>query len=160
MRQGVSGASRDPASRFVLGFTGTQHGLTWAQRRALREVIRLLKDRRGYRVVGLHGDCVGGDADFDSFCWEASAQTECRPCTIESKRAYTRATAIAPPMPPLERNREIVADADMMVACPKEQEMILRSGTWATIRAALKAKKPLLIIFPDGSRSKKNYVQK
>jgi hypothetical protein len=50
----------------------------------------------------------------------------------------------------LERNTEIVKACDVLIATPKEQDEVLRSGTWATIRRARKYDKKLAVIFPDG----------
>ena len=53
-----------------------------------------------------------------------------------------------PERPALERNKEIVDKCFKLLATPKEHSMTLRSGTWATIRYAWKAKKSCLIIPP------------
>jgi len=51
---------------------------------------------------------------------------------------------------PLERNSDIVADSDLLLATPRFYEEELRSGTWATVRRARKANKPLIIVWPNG----------
>lgn len=140
----------------VVGFTGTRSGCTPIQRAVLQQHIQGFVCRfGGVGLIGLHGDCIGADAEFDSVCRQHSMDgmsVECRPCTYENMRAQTGAREIAPPMPPMERNRWIVADADVMVACPPNKDEIKHgSGTWATIRFTRKAGKPLYIIFPDGA---------
>lgn len=51
----------------------------------------------------------------------------------------------------LPRDHDIVDESDDMVATPYEFQEMLRSGTWATIRYAVKARKWVTIIYPDGS---------
>ena len=53
----------------------------------------------------------------------------------------------------------IVADADVMLACPPNYEEIKRgSGTWATIKFARKSGKPLAIVYPDGGFMVENWT--
>lgn len=137
----------------IVGFTGTRNGMTHEQivgvLRFLHELTLspMVKDP----IVALHGDCVGADADFDALCRGLGIKTTCRPCEFRSMRANTAAEQIAEPVAPMARNRAIVADADVMVACPPNKERIAKgSGTWATIGFSQKAKKPLLIVYPDG----------
>lgn len=143
----------------TIGFTGARVGCTPAQKMELYRLIQgFVCQFGGSNTTGLHGDCVGADAEFHEICRKPSMdgmKVECRPCTYNDLRAKTDATEIAPPVPPMERNRMIVADADIMVAIPPNFEEIKRgSGTWATIGFTRRANKPLYIIFPDGSVSK------
>jgi len=55
------------------------------------------------------------------------------------------------PKPPLVRNRDIVDECDLLVACPGSDHEELRSGTWACIRYARKVKRKTIIIWPDGT---------
>lgn len=50
-------------------------------------------------------------------------------------------------------NRDIVAETDELIATPKGFQEERRSGTWATVRYALKARKPVTVIWPDGAAS-------
>ena len=63
---------------------------------------------------------------------------------------------ILDPRPYLARNRDIVDASDLMLACPAEQQEVLRSGTWATIRYALKRDKHLIVIHPNGAAVEHN----
>ena len=95
------------------------------------------------------------DAEFNDLCLERHIHTETRPCTIEGMRAHATAKQIAEPKAPMQRNRDIVADADVMIACPPNYVEIKRgSGTWATIKFTRRAKKPLYIVFPNGKIQK------
>lgn len=66
--------------------------------------------------------------------------------------------------PALERNRDIVDASGVLVAAPREQldgewhkrkpMGVLRSGTWATVRYAVEAGKPVWFAWPDGTFEK------
>lgn len=47
---------------------------------------------------------------------------------------------------PLARNRRIVAAVDVLIAAPETDREELRSGTWATIRYARAAGKPVVML--------------
>jgi predicted Rossmann fold nucleotide-binding protein DprA/Smf involved in DNA uptake len=55
----------------------------------------------------------------------------------------------------LARNREIVAACDVLVATPATEREVLRSGTWATVRYARQAGKPVLLLPPNGGATVK-----
>jgi len=99
---------------------------------------------------GLHGDCIGADADFNTVCISLNLKTWIRPCTLKDLRAYCDGEVIADPVKPMKRNQAIVTQSTVMVACPPNDKELKRSGTWATIRMARRAKKPLYILFPGG----------
>ena len=102
--------------------------------------------------VGLHGDCLGADEDFNAILTEQGIHRTCRPCTDVRYRAGTDAAILADPVRPMQRNREIVASADAMIACPPNWKRIKSgSGTWATIGFTERAGKMLYIVFPDGT---------
>jgi hypothetical protein len=131
---------------YTVGFTGTRVGLSEHQRLKVQWLIKS-HDRV---VRGLHGDCVGADAEFDQICKDLGFETACLPCTFDNMRAGC-ATAIAEPKPPMQRNRDIVASADVVIACPPNRQRIKRgSGTWATIGFAERAAKPLYVVYPEG----------
>jgi hypothetical protein len=113
--------------------------------------ILLTSTKASIDHIGLHGDCVGADADFNKLCLDFKLETWCRPCTITSMRAFTKSTPIADPAPPLVRNREIVKQCTFLIACPSTFTEEVRSGTWATVRYAREAEKTIYIVFPDGS---------
>lgn len=47
---------------------------------------------------------------------------------------------------PLKRDRKIVAIVDVLIAAPKTDKEVLRSGTWATIRYARKKSIPIITL--------------
>jgi hypothetical protein len=141
------------AGPFIVGFTGPRKGMSKVQKkmvsRAVEACIFRVKSVKG--VIGLHGDCVGGDEEFDEICKrDHLLETVCMPCTFDNLRAYCT-KAIAEPVAPMQRNRNIVEKAHAMVAAPPTREEIRRgSGTWATIKFTRRAEKTLYLCFPDG----------
>ncbi len=130
-----------------IGFTGTQNGLTLSQRISLRNLLQRLGP-----VEFHHGDCIGADASAHAML----APTKCRiiihPSTNEKKRAHCNGpnARILPAKPPLQRNPDIFALANLLIACPKNDFEEVRSGTWATARGAVEKKVPVTVVWPDG----------
>ncbi len=97
------------------------------------------------------GDCIGADAQAAFLAREVGFRIICHPPTNESKRAFFPSDETWPAAPYLDRNKTIVNRSREMIATPGEFEEQLRSGTWSTIRYARKTRKPVSIVFPDGS---------
>lgn len=133
-----------------IGFTGTQRGLTETQLKALQMYLLKIDPRP---VEAHHGDCVGADSEFHAQAVDMGIPVVLHPATgVGMKRAFNddaHASHVA--KAPLVRNHDIVNSCDVLIACPGEMQEVLRSGTWATIRYALKRRKHVAIIFPDGS---------
>ncbi len=132
-----------------ISFTGTQAGMTHAQRATFYVVLA--------RVTGAgdwihHGDCIGSDAQAHDAAIEYALNVHIHPCTIPAKRAWCQgASLMSIALPPLDRNRMMVDDCAELIATPRLMVEELRSGTWATIRYARKCRKPVHIIWPDGT---------
>ena len=137
----------------IFGFTGTRKGLTGLQVKELRSFLL------GEHVQELHhGGCVGADADVHKLI-KKDVRLRYIPIHLHPgldragnspMRASLHAEEQYPPLPYLERNRVIVDMSDYLIACPGGPSEELRSGTWATVRYALKKAKPVAIIYPDG----------
>ncbi len=112
---------------------------------------RLVEGHASRGLCGLHGDCVGADADFDAICKRRAIAVRIRPADVPGMRAGCDSEAIAEPRPPLVRNREIVADSELLIACPRTREEVLRSGVWATIRAMRRRGGAIYLVAPDGT---------
>lgn len=135
----------------VIGFTGTRAGVTPAQARTLERLLAELAERHpGRALCGVHGDCLGADADFDAICKRRSIPVKIRPASVPGMRAGCDSEALAAPKPPLVRNREIVADSELLIACPRTRDEVLRSGVWATIRAMRRKGGTVYLIVPEG----------
>ena len=143
---------------YILGFTGTRDGMTPEQRDSATSFIARLMvgcSEAEMAFEGLHGDCVGADADFHQICRDEGVEggaMKQRPCTFSGMRAHTDALEISKPEKPMARNQKIVDDCDALLACPPTDFEIERgSGTWATIRMGRKANRQVVIVYPDGS---------
>jgi hypothetical protein len=144
-------------------FTGTRRGLTAAQRETLR---RILTSPR-LRIVRLtHGGAIGADAEVHEIAlaltpadlpWLPGGRLEVwlRPSDRADQSApCLGAGRVFPARPPLERNRDIVADSGLLIACPAERVEQARGGTWSTIRHARESgRADVLAVWPDGSTS-------
>lgn len=134
-----------------IGFTGTQVGANIFQIATLQDFLA-----RQPNFVGRHGVCVGADMAFDYSARAALnfEHMELHPCNLLDKRCQVPQAprdVWHPSLGPLQRNEIIVAKSDFLVAAPKEDHMILRSGTWTTVRYALKAGKKVHVILPNGA---------
>lgn len=132
-----------------IGFTGTQIGLTDFQLNSLIEIVSGLDD-----ITESHeGDCIGADEEFVAVCRAIIPDTiiHCHPPSKADKQAFAEYDIMHNKYEFLVRNRHIVRESDLMIACPKWTKEILRSGTWATVRFARKQGKPIVIIWPDGT---------
>lgn len=123
----------------TIGFTGTRQGLSRAQARQLQYVLALLRhaDRAVDRkTVFVDGDCPEGGADQ-----EARELAVALGCDALPKPPSNRSAAAM-----LNRDREIARECHVLIAAPLTDEEQLRSGTWATVRYARKAEKPVVML--------------
>ncbi len=118
-----------------IGFTGTREGMTDRQKDEFRRVLNL-------HIIGEtenefhHGDCIGADYDAAKIAFELGCQLVSHPPTNDSKRAFITSHVVLPAKPYIARNHDIVNQTERMIASPKENDEVIRSGTWATIRYA------------------------
>ena len=139
-----------------LGFTATRKGCTSAQLKSAAEVLERLRPS----LVN-QGCCLGGDAELTQLLVMKIADESLPECTVvghpstnkgmTSEVALTLCDEVHQPLPPLERNGNIVANSEALLACPETAEEVVRSGTWATIRKARKHGLPIYLILPDGT---------
>ena len=103
---------------------------------ALESVRVELIDRKPQHVV--HGDCVGSDEQFHEIALQLGIPIVIRPCDLIQFRANCEGAIFRHKIrPPLWRNHDIVDDCTILIAAPDGPER-LRSGTWATVRYAIK----------------------
>lgn len=140
------------------GFTGTRKGMTEPQRAIFREALRwkmLFFPADGNFLF--HGCCIGSDVEANDIAAELGYKTIGLPGPDGSSTRRECALWMQRPAKPfLERDRDIVDESHHIFATPAEMVMMPQGGTWYTIRYALKRKKNLTIILPDGSIE--NYV--
>lgn len=132
-----------------IGFTGTQKGMTKEQKEEFSKYIL------GVDITEFHhGDCIGADEEAHKIVNDAfeSVVIITHPPIEDKKRSFVYGVTARKAKPYLERNKDIVNETDMLIACPKSDKEELRSGTWSTIRYAKMMGKRMIIIYPDGSK--------
>ena len=144
----------------IIGFTGTQVGMTPQQKQWFETYLGFFKCTE-FR----HGDCIGADTDAHELSLKHVSRIVIHPPVYASKRSFCDKKTkvgvtieVLPEKPYIDRNHDIV-DASEMIATPKEYSEQLRSGTWATVRYAKKSKKPLMVIYPDGTTKSSHLEQ-
>lgn len=130
-----------------VGFTGTQRGMTDRQLSKVDSMLRALAAPAPIDEFH-HGDCIGADEQFHQAVNDPE-RTFIHPPEDNSKRAWCHSCHILKPKPYLERNHDIVDSVDVLIATPKTNYEELRSGTWATIRYAMKKDKKVMVIYPN-----------
>ena len=136
-------------SELHVGFTGTEHGITQAQRHRTRAWMRAYAAAN--EVVGHHGDCIEGDVEFHRICQEEGIPVDIHPPSNPAKRAFCgNFRRRYPEKPYLARNRDIALCSSVVIACPREAQEVVRSGVWATVRAAVGLGRDVVIFPPDG----------
>ena len=135
--------------KHIVGFTGTQSGMVPEQKRQFKEILQIF-----HPITEFHpGDCIGADSDAHQIVHEQEIPIVLHPPTNKTKRAFCLTSTIIKELSPksyLERNQDIVDACSVLIATPEGDCEEIRSGTWATIRRARKAGKPIYIIWPDG----------
>lgn len=134
----LESAGKKPPMR--VAFTGTREGMTPEQKKQLRILLKKLKP-----ICLIHGGCCGADNEADQIACDLSIQRIIFPSIAKTRiqdsvfrNRNGACCSIAPPDEPLKRDTKIVKAADHLIACPKTPEMIVRSGTWATVRRGVR----------------------
>lgn len=131
----------------IVGFTGSSKIITARQEKSLGVVLDQYYNAKQAR----HGDCIVGDSVFHDACLTRHIPVVIHPPSNSSKRAYCKgAVEVLAEKDYLERNRDIVDESTMLIAMPDSFVERIRSGSWYTIRYALKVHKMVCIIYPDG----------
>ena len=136
-----------------IGFTGTQVGMTKAQQ---EEVERLLYQYRQHDSEFHHGDCIGADAQAHEIARRLGYCIVIHPSVNSTKRSFCVGDEERARMDYVSRNHQIVDETTFLIAAPQtELERLrrdrLRSGTWATIRYAVKHNHRVILVLPDGT---------
>lgn len=137
-----------------IGFTGTSLGASRDQlavgRRLLNEEYEL-----GARIFR-HGCCVGADEEFARIARETGYEIvgyPGRPVGDPMRSTFRNDYEFLVPTgrnPELKRNRRIVASSSRLLAAPRGDREVVRSGTWSTVRYARKTGVPVDLIGRDG----------
>jgi len=158
-----------------LGFTGTKYGISKFQEESFIKVLEALYE---YTECFSHGDCVGADKRAHQIVLRLPINIHIFPPNKRIYKAFTFESSpglcLVNPLTSsediiavkkclngvdiflhkaddyLSRDRSIVRNSDVLVACPGQNSEQIRSGTWYTIRQARKRKIPIYKIFPMG----------
>ncbi len=122
-----------------IGFTGTQKGMNNFQKDTLKGILS------NYCGEFHHGDCIGADTEAHEIACELGFKIIIHPPVNKKKRAFCEGVLLKE-KPYLQRNKEIVNSVDLLIAEPRQIHEVIRSGTWATIRYAVKKGKNVYII--------------
>ena len=142
----------------IIGISGTRKGLTEAQSISIIQYLTSLRSQHEYLELH-HGDCIGADENVHIVCIENKLVNKIiiHPPTNSSLRAYTEnitandiTIEVTEDKDYLERNKDIVNMATIIIVCPKNADEELRSGTWSVYRTAKKQNKTIGLITPDG----------
>jgi predicted Rossmann fold nucleotide-binding protein DprA/Smf involved in DNA uptake len=136
-----------------IGVTGSRTPPTPEQ--ASRLIQMFQEWSKIYKLSLHHGNCVGVDEFAHTVAYVHPGSKIYVYPPVDTKFESTRSFAQVPDQffqrkPYLERNKDIVRASDVLVAMPSGPER-LRSGTWSTVRFALKRNVDTYIIMPDGS---------
>lgn len=143
-----------------IGFTGTRIGMTSHQCGEFYNVLSNLED---FVASFHHGDCIGADDAaaniFDDWRNEPGEGGEmrvvCHPPVDDTHRAFNpHADETREPKTHFARNRDIVDETELLIACPQYMDPITKDtqgGTAYTVNYARKRGKPVWIVRPDGS---------
>ncbi len=128
-----------------IGFTGTRDEITEWQRSALKDYLAGIKDPI---ESAHHGDCVGADTEFHNACEELGIDIVIHPPEKKDLRAFNTSDIILEEKSYFARNRNIVDECDVLLACSKT-DFETQGGTWYTINYAIRKKKMIVIFYPE-----------
>lgn len=137
-----------------IGFTGTRYGMSAEQKAAL--VMFLIQESamaHTERHQFHHGDCIGADYEAAGIAYRNGYRVICHPPVDASHRAYvTINSEYRKPKTHFARNRDIVNETELLIACPQYADPITpetRGGTAYTVNYARKQGKRIIVIRPD-----------
>lgn len=136
----------------LIGVTGTRSVIMKAQ---VRSLYNEYKEAGEFSLI--HGGAPGADEVGDTIARLYNLLSvdiyPCDPRRYEywKRKIHDEITVIHDIRLPLVRNRIIARDCDRLISLPKEMSEVQRSGTWSTVRYTRPYKKPITIIYPDGS---------
>lgn len=137
-----------------VGYSGTSRGMTDNQLNRLRDLMTEIKSRTTGPHWLHHGDCVGGDAQAHRIARQLSFYIYLHPPLVQTHRAFCDWDQRDPAMDFLVRDDEITRwSHGGLIAAPRQATEVLRSGTWTTVRYALKRGRSVTVIAPSGERS-------
>lgn len=139
----------------IVGFTGSRRtDAIHTQRSTFERLIAAICGTVRFAEFR-HGGCYGWDAiaavHVDAL--KKRPRIICHPSNFvetTDMQAVKASDVVLPVRHPLTRNRDIVKASTFMVACPATNDETQRSGTWSTVRCAVKMYRPVFVVRPDG----------
>lgn len=136
----------------ITGFTGSSRRISGAQKASIVALIVEIEELH-------HGDCIVADEWAHRCAVEMGKRVVIHPPDEQKARAFCfrsypqENVSELPTRPYLDRNRDIVAASDALIAVPNREEADGQAGggVWATVRYAREAKLPITIVRPDGT---------
>ena len=126
-----------------VGFTGTQEGMSQHQKEQF--VLKMLEL---HPTEFHHGDCIGADSDAHDIVREffPNAKIVIYPPILTKKRAFKQGDEFKEPESYITRDYKIVDAVEILIGTPKQNQEVIRSGTWTTIRYARRTGKSHIIL--------------
>jgi hypothetical protein len=102
-----------------------------------------------------HGDCLGVDAAVHAAARKAGHRVVVHPPDRDIYRAFCVGSEVHQIASYRARNQAIVDAVDVLYGFPEgPEDVFLRSGTWMTIRMALRRGIPVFEVLPHGELKK------
>ena len=133
-----------------IGFTGTRHGMSEEQKSEFKKIIKSKECEEFH-----HGMCIGSDEQAHQIAKDTKIKVVGHPPSFKKFMATTECDITKKPFDYLKRNKNIVDEAEILIATPDVKEKV-RSGTWSTIRYARKKGKRIYIIHKNGRTTIEN----
>lgn len=136
----------------IVGVTGTRNGATADQIGWARSYFERLSKQKSIHYL-VHGCALGADEQMAVEAYSYGFLIGGHPSNNDywtSDKAKSLCYVLAKPLPPLQRNLNIIHACEVLLAFPASDHEELRSGTWMTIRSAAKEFKRTIICWPGG----------
>ncbi len=135
-----------------IGFVGSKYGGNEYQQDILRDLLLTVEPSELH-----HGDRIGSDVQVHDICMELDVSVVIHPPAHKDLRSFCEGyKECRDPKSYVSRNKDIVNEADMVIAMPDALSESFKSDTWSAIRYAKKRLKPLVIIMLDGTIAESN----
>lgn len=140
----------------AIGYSGSSVKVTDEQMQRVEEILTLIEavhSGTGHSPHFHHGNCVEGDEKAAAIACKSAYYVVAHPGHMPRMQSTLGYYDVAlDPMDNLERNKEIVDIADIMITTPREViERKRGSGTWQAIRYTRRQRKPMYLILPSGT---------
>ena len=128
-----------------VGITGTREGMNEKQSKQVREFLEQFPLGTEFH----HGDCKGVDVQAAAIAKELGFRIICHPPKLTEQQGFFGGDETREPSGYLQRDRNIVDEADTLIVVPLQDEWQPKGGTWYTHDYAIKRSKPVTIFYPN-----------